>query len=143
MPEHDQKTVVHLINPLPPPVRHAETAHSGAEENELAVENLEARAQALIGRSNPGKLAAVVHLLEVTVDAVEQDEELSPEVEAAGARSNGWFKHHDGIPTEQVVARSGIIMNQKRVVRSVLEGMILKHEVRRWQSTTSGGGERK
>jgi len=32
---------------------------------------------------------------------------------------------------------------ENRVVRSVLEGMILKHEVRRWQSTTSGGGERK
>ena len=31
--------------------------------------------------------------------------------------------------------------DEKRVVRSVLEGMILKHEVRRWQST-SGGGER-
>lgn len=31
---------------------------------------------------------------------------------------------------------------EKRVVRSVLEGMILKHEARRWQ-TVSGGGERK
>lgn len=33
---------------------------------------------------------------------------------------------------------------EKRVVRSVLEGMILKHEVRRWQSASvSGNGERK
>ena len=31
---------------------------------------------------------------------------------------------------------------EKRVVRSLLEGMILKHEVRRWQ-TVSTGGERK
>jgi hypothetical protein len=31
----------------------------------------------------------------------------------------------------------------KRVVRSVLEGMILKHQVRRWQSATSGSGETK
>lgn len=31
---------------------------------------------------------------------------------------------------------------EKRVVRSLLEGMILKHEARRWQ-TVSNGGERK
>ena len=31
---------------------------------------------------------------------------------------------------------------EKRVVRSLLEGMILKHEARRWQ-TVSSGGERK
>jgi len=31
---------------------------------------------------------------------------------------------------------------EKRVVRSLLEGMILKHEARRWQNV-SGGGERK
>lgn len=32
--------------------------------------------------------------------------------------------------------------DEKRVVRSVLEGMILKHEVRRWHNS-SNGGERK
>jgi transcriptional regulator with XRE-family HTH domain len=32
---------------------------------------------------------------------------------------------------------------EKRVIRSVLEGMILKHEARRWQSVSSNGGERK
>ncbi len=31
---------------------------------------------------------------------------------------------------------------EKRVIRSLLEGMILKHEARRWQSVSSGG-ERK
>jgi K+/H+ antiporter YhaU regulatory subunit KhtT len=31
---------------------------------------------------------------------------------------------------------------EKRAVRSLLEGMILKHEARRWQ-TLSNGGERK
>jgi hypothetical protein len=31
---------------------------------------------------------------------------------------------------------------EKRVVPSLLEGMILKHEARRWQ-TVSSGGERK
>lgn len=32
---------------------------------------------------------------------------------------------------------------EKRVVRSLLEGMILKHEARRWQNAGPGGGERK
>ncbi len=32
--------------------------------------------------------------------------------------------------------------SEKHVVRSVLEGMILKYELRRWQSTYNGG-ERK
>ena len=32
---------------------------------------------------------------------------------------------------------------EKRVVRSLLEGMILKHEARRWQNTSANGGERK
>lgn len=32
---------------------------------------------------------------------------------------------------------------EKRVVRSLLEGMILKHEGRRWQNVSANGGERK
>ena len=32
---------------------------------------------------------------------------------------------------------------EKRVVRSLLEGMILKHEARRWQNVSTNGGERK
>lgn len=32
---------------------------------------------------------------------------------------------------------------EKRVVRSLLEGMILKHEARRGQNVSNGGGERK
>ena len=43
----------------------------------------------------------------------------------------------------QIEAISRFDEEEKRVVRSVLEGMILKHAVRRWQSTTSGSGERK
>jgi transcriptional regulator with XRE-family HTH domain len=42
----------------------------------------------------------------------------------------------------QFEAVSGFDEEEKRVVRSLLEGMILKHEARRWQSV-SGGGERK
>jgi len=32
---------------------------------------------------------------------------------------------------------------EKRVVRSLPEGMILKHEARRWQNVSTNGGERK
>jgi hypothetical protein len=32
--------------------------------------------------------------------------------------------------------------DEKRVVRSLLEGMVIKHKARRWQ-TVSNGGERK
>ncbi len=42
----------------------------------------------------------------------------------------------------QFEAVSGFDEEEKRVVRSLLEGMILKHEARRWQ-TVSSGGERK
>jgi transcriptional regulator with XRE-family HTH domain len=42
----------------------------------------------------------------------------------------------------QFEAVSGFDEEEKRVVRSLLEGMILKHEARRWQSLRSGA-ERK
>lgn len=42
----------------------------------------------------------------------------------------------------QFEAVSQFDAEEKRVVRSLLEGMILKHEARRWQ-TVSNGGERK
>lgn len=42
----------------------------------------------------------------------------------------------------QFEAVSGFDEEEKRVVRSLLEGMILKHEARRWQ-TVSNAGERK
>jgi len=75
---------------------------------------LEAKAHELIGQLNPGKLAAVVHLLEVMVHDNEEDEEISPEEEAAVARSKEWFKHNEGIPFEQVVSDLGFTMDQIR-----------------------------
>ena len=39
----------------------------------------------------------------------------------------------------QFEAISSFDEEEKRVVRSLLEGMILKHEVRRWQNGTNGG----
>jgi hypothetical protein len=52
------------------------------------------------------------------------------------------LRRQRGLTRLQFEAISRFDEEEKRVVRSVLEGMILKHEVRRWQSTTSGG-ERK
>ena len=43
----------------------------------------------------------------------------------------------------QFEAVSSFDEEEKRVVRALLEGMILKHEVRRWQNTSTNGGERK
>jgi len=80
----------------------------------MAVSALESKAHELLGQLNPGKLAAVVHLLEVMVHDDEEDEEVSPEEEAAVARSKEWFQHNEGIPFEQVVADLGFTMDQIR-----------------------------
>lgn len=79
----------------------------------MAVETLEAKAHELIGQLDPGKLAAIVHLLEVMVDE-EEDEAISPDEEAAVARSKEWFRHNEGIPFEQVVSDLGFTMDQIR-----------------------------
>ncbi len=73
----------------------------------MAGDTLEAKAHELIGQLDPGKLAAVVHLLEVMVNDDEEDEEISPEEAAAVARSKEWFKHNEGMPFEQVLADLG------------------------------------
>ena len=44
----------------------------------------------------------------------EEDEEISAEEEAAVTRSKEWFKQHEGIPFEQVVAELGFTMDQVR-----------------------------
>lgn len=45
---------------------------------------------------------------------VHDDEEISPEEEAAVARSKEWFEHNEGIPFEQVVSDLGFSMDQIR-----------------------------
>jgi len=80
----------------------------------MAVDALESKAHELIGRLNPDKLAAVVHLLEVMVHDNEEDEEISPEEEAAVARPKEWFQHNEGIPFDQVVAELGFTMDEIR-----------------------------
>lgn len=75
----------------------------------------------LLDQLAPEQLDAVAHLIEVMLDphsrksAVQiEDEEISQDEEQAVARSKEWFKHHDGIPFEQVVADLGFTMEQIR-----------------------------
>lgn len=78
----------------------------------MAASTLEAKAHELLGQLNTGKLAAVVHLLEVMVQDNEEEEEISEEEESAVTRSKEWFQHNEGIPFEQVVADLGFTMDQ-------------------------------
>ena len=79
----------------------------------MAVNTLEAKAHELLGQLNPGKLAAVVHLLEVMVHDEEDEEELSEEDRRALRASDEYFrKGGQGIPFEQVVAECGFTMDQ-------------------------------
>ncbi|MBK9165946.1 MAG: hypothetical protein IPM24_00610 [Bryobacterales bacterium] len=61
----------------------------------------------------------MVHLLEVMVQDREEDEEISPEEEAAAARSKEWFKHNEGIPLEQLVKELGITLDLVRQTASL------------------------
>lgn len=75
----------------------------------MAVNTLEAKAHELLGQLNPGKLAAVVHLLEVMV----HDEEEEPVTEEDGRRfheGQAWFAQRGGkgIPMEDVLTEFGL-----------------------------------
>jgi hypothetical protein len=75
---------------------------------------LENKARELLGQLKPGKLAAVVHLLEVMVhddDLVDEDGDiLSPAEAKAIAEADEWSKHNNPIPHEQVLAEFGLSM---------------------------------
>ena len=77
---------------------------------------LEAKAHELLGQLDSGKLAAVVHLLEVMVhDDEDQEEELTEEDRRALRASDEYFRNGgQGIPFEQVVAECGFTMEQIR-----------------------------
>ncbi len=73
----------------------------------MAVNTLEAKAHELLGHLNPGKLAAVVHLLEVMV----HDEEPVMEEDRRRFREGqAWFAQRggQGIPMEDVMAEFGL-----------------------------------
>ncbi len=75
---------------------------------------LEAKAHALVGHLGPGKLAAVVRLLEVMVDD-DEEEELTAEDRRALRASDEYFRNGgQGVPFEQVVADLGFTMEQVR-----------------------------
>jgi hypothetical protein len=82
----------------------------------MAADTLEAKAHELLGQLNPGKLAAVVHLLEVMVHNDDDDEEeLSEEDLRAIAASREYFRQGgQGVSFEQAVADCGFTMEQIR-----------------------------
>jgi hypothetical protein len=81
----------------------------------MAVNTLEAKAHELLGQLNPGKLAAVVHLLEVMVHDEDDEEELSEEDRRSIAASREYFRQGgQGVSFEQVVADCGFTMEQIR-----------------------------
>lgn len=65
-------------------------------------------AHQLLDRLDTGRLAAVVHLLEVFLD--EDGDTLSPAEAKAVAEADEWLKHNDSIPHEQVLAEFGLTM---------------------------------
>ena len=74
----------------------------------MAVDTLEAKAHELIGQLNPGKLAAVVHLLEVMID--DDDEPVTDEDRRRFQEGQAWFaqRGEQGIPMEDVLADFGL-----------------------------------
>jgi hypothetical protein len=74
----------------------------------MAVDTLEAKAHELIGQLNPGKLAAVVHLLEVMID--DDDEPVTDEDRRRFQEGQAWFAQRggQGIPMEDVLADFGL-----------------------------------
>jgi hypothetical protein len=79
----------------------------------MATDALEAKAHELLGQLGPGKLAAVVHLLEVMID--DDEEELTEDDRHALRTSQEYFRNGgQGIPFEEVVADLGFTMEQIR-----------------------------
>jgi hypothetical protein len=74
----------------------------------MAVDTLEAKAHELLGQLNPGKLAAVVHLLEVMID--NEDEPVTDEDRRRFHEGQAWFAKGggQGIPMEDVLAEFGL-----------------------------------
>jgi hypothetical protein len=74
----------------------------------VAVDALEAKAHELLGQLNPGKLAAVVHLLEVMID--HDDEPVTEEDRRRFHQGQAWFAQRggQGTPMEDVLAEFGL-----------------------------------
>ena len=76
----------------------------------MAASTLEAKAHELLGQLNPGKLAAVVHLLEVLVHDNEDAEPVTEEDRLRFHEGQAWFAQRggQGIPMEDVLAEFGL-----------------------------------
>jgi hypothetical protein len=75
----------------------------------MTADTLEAKAHILIGQLGPGKLAAVVQLLEVMIH--DDDEEPIPDEDRCRYRQGqAWFAQRggSGIPMEDVLADFGL-----------------------------------
>ncbi len=74
----------------------------------MAVDTLEAKAHELLGQLNPGKLAAVVHLLEVMIE--DADEPVTDEDRRRFHEGQAWFAQRggQGVPMEDVLAEFGL-----------------------------------
>lgn len=77
----------------------------------MAVSTLESKAHELIGHLGPGKLAAVVHLLEVMVereDMAEDEESVTEEDLRRFREGEAFFASGKGIPMEDLLAEFGL-----------------------------------
>ena len=74
---------------------------------EMAISTLEAKAHELLGQLDHGKLAAVVHLLEVMVDDTEP---VTEEDHRRLYEGRVWFAERGGkgIPMDEVLAEFGV-----------------------------------
>ena len=70
-------------------------------ENSMTVTTLETKAHELLGQLNPGKLAAVVHLLEVMVN--NDEEPVTDEDRSRFHQGQASFANGKGIPMEDVL----------------------------------------
>jgi hypothetical protein len=73
----------------------------------MAADTLEAKAHELLGQLNPGKLAAVVHLLEVMVH---DEDPVTEEDRRRFHEGQAWFAQRggQGIPMDDVLADFGL-----------------------------------
>ncbi len=71
----------------------------------MAVNTLEAKAHELLGHLAPGKLAAVVHLLEVMVEG---EEPVTEEDRRRFHEGQAFFANGKGIPMEDVLSEFGM-----------------------------------
>jgi hypothetical protein len=79
----------------------------------VAVNPLEAKAHELLGQLGPGKLEAVVQLLEVMIH--DDEDELTEADRRAVAASREYFRQgNQGLSFEQVAAECGFSMDQIR-----------------------------